>query len=651
MAKINLLEPSVYNKIAAGEVVERPASVVKELVENSIDSGATQIDISILNGGISFIEVTDNGCGIESDEIEMAFMPHATSKVKNEKDLENIMTLGFRGEALASIASVSEVVVTTRTQYAPFATCINMNAGFLFDRTQVGAPVGTQIQVKNLFFNIPVRYKFLKKPKQEEMAISEIVSRLILANPSIAFKYVVENKIVYQSNGSCLENALYSVYGSSILDKVVPVNAKSGDIEINGYIGKPTFAKPNTTYQTVVINGRYVSCKLISTAVGRVFDDYLMTRAFPFFVLHLNVPMDFVDVNVHPNKLEVKFKDQQKVFSAVNHIIDNALMRFRNAPAQNEETRQKAEQLYAPIEKKDTEEVIVTSEPKNFNQFNTAFNQQADFGVSQNESLLNEIILEQKKSCSDFDSNFGEGLNSRLSEFERLFGKVNEESFVSDNPKKEEKIEPKVVLQQNLFDGMSKNFDLLSIKIVGKIFNTFIIVEIEDKVYIIDQHAAHERILYDKLVAVLKRKEFYAQPLLIPFVLETNNVEHQFISENIDNLERLGFEVEDFGSKSFKVSTIPYNLQNIDLSSFFSEILKDMNTILSLKSEDMALDRLAQSACKHAVKGGDDLTKEEISNLLEDIARGGTQLQCPHGRPFVVELTRNDIDKWFKRVL
>ncbi len=604
MAKINILEPSVFNKIAAGEVVERPSSVVKELVENSIDAGATEIDIEIVQGGISLIQVTDNGCGIEEKQLVKAFLPHATSKISEADDLESILTLGFRGEALASIASVSEVIMTSKTKEEDSANIIRLQGGEIIEQTQTGAPNGTQIQVKNLFFNIPVRYKFLKKPKQEELAVTEILSRLILANPNIAFKYTAEGRVVYQSNGQGLENALYTIYSSKVEDKIIPINNKVGDMEIKGFICKPSFSKPNSTYQTIIINGRYVNCKLISAAVGRVYDDYLMSRAFPFFVLHINLPIENVDINVHPNKLEVRFKDQQSIFGAINHTVDKALLDFRNS--------------------ENTEEEPVRINAQEYNQNSSILNNitfaqpVASFSVQEQEpSSLTEIILEKSMP---------EG-----SEIENIK-------------------EPQSVLQQFLFDEKDQAFNLLSLKIVGKIFNTFILVEMDDKVYIIDQHAAHERILYDKLTETLKRGEFFAQPMLIPYILETNNIEHQFILDNIGNLQKLGFDIEDFGSNSFKISTIPYNLPDIQISIFFNDILKEMNTILNLKTEDFVLDKLAQSACKHAVKGGDDLTKEEIQSLLQNLATG-VQLQCPHGRPFVIELSRKDIDKWFKRVL
>lgn len=629
MATINLLKPNVYNKIAAGEVVERPASVVKELIENSIDAGATQIDISIINGGISLIEVGDNGFGIEGSEVGKAFLPHATSKVKDEDDLDCISTLGFRGEALASIASVSEITMITKTKEEEVGTKIELSGGQIVSETKTGAPNGTLIQVKNLFFNIPVRYKFLKKPKQEESAISEIISRLILANPTIAFKYMAENKVVYQSNGQGLENALYSVYGTSILSNVFPIDMIINNMRIEGFIGKPTFSKPNTTYQTTIVNGRYVDCRLISISINRVYEDYMMTRAYPFYVLHFDVPLEDIDVNVHPNKLEVRFVDQQKIFGSVNHVIDKALIDFRNSQLAQEvrPERQNADEI-------NYENPYEHVAPVN----NVIFNNE-DVGVSENNSIINEIVLEKKTIDTENTDN----------------AKLKQNVFI---PQSNDEItvrpchfEPQPVLQQGLFAGFSKNFDLLSIKIIGKIFNTFIIVEVEDKVYLIDQHAAHERILYDKLIDSLKKGELRTQPMLIPFILETNNIEHSFINDNLQNLKELGFEIEDFGGNSYKISTVPFNLPALELGGFFKEVLKDMNSILNLKTKDLVMDKFAQSACKHAVKGGDDLEKEEIVNLLEDVARSNSQLQCPHGRPFVVEITRREIDKWFKRVI
>ncbi len=609
MSKINILQPSVFNKIAAGEVVERPASIVKELVENSIDAGATEISVSVVDGGISQIIVSDNGSGIEGDQLVNAFLPHATSKIAFAEDLENVLTLGFRGEALASIASVSEVVMVSRTKDFDAAALIEIVGGEVIRKEETGAPVGTEVRVKNLFFNMPVRYRFLRKPKQEESSVSEIISRLILANPNLAISYSADGRTVYQSNGKGLSEAIYAVYGSSTMQNIIPVKSTRNNIKIEGFVCKPNFAKPNTTYQTIVINGRFVESPLVSRAVSRIYEDYLMKRAYPFFVLHLTMPNENLDVNVHPNKLEVRFRDSQPVFGAVMHAVDDALL----------ENRKSGEDDIQPMRMQATNVRVAPAEkPAESVLGNMVFGTQAatpSLAVqSQPDEVLTEIVLESTQKKADIK-------------------------------------EVKPVFNQSVFEGMLKNIDPLAVKIVGKIFNTFIIVEIEDGIYLIDQHAAHERLLYDRLVLALKKGEFSTQPLLVPFVVEVNNTERQFMVGNLHNIERLGFEIEEFGNNSFKVSSIPYHLGALKVGEFFNDVLKDMTTILSLETKDLVADRLAQTACKHAVKGGDDLSKEEIVSLLENVARDKTSLQCPHGRPFVVEISRTEVDKWFKRIL
>lgn len=642
MAKINILEPSVFNKIAAGEVVERPASVVKELIENSIDAGAKNIDVEIVDGGISFIQVVDDGQGIESGEIRKAFLPHATSKVKTAEDLENIFTLGFRGEALASIASVSEVQIISKTAEEESATFLEIDGGDFVSQKQVGAPNGTQIAVKNLFFNIPVRRKFLKKPKQEENAVSEIVSRLIMANPCVAFTYICDEKIVFQSSGTGPEDALYAVYGSNVLKNLIPISGISGETEINGFICKPNFAKPNTTYQNIVVNGRYVNSKLLSTAIGRVYEDYLMTRTYPMFLIYINIPIDEIDVNVHPNKLEIKFRDSQAIFGAINHIVDHALMEFKKQSLSEEVTRQ----TVTPMQNySQNENANSTSSTDNIIFKWPETTSQPSSSVAQGGEIeLSEIVLQnqqnsQKQTTNPNEQFFYQPMDDPI--------KLREQKALALDPE----ATPEPVFQKFLFEGFSKNFALLSIKVIGKIFNTFILVEIEDKVYVIDQHAAHERILYDKLLEAIDHNEFCGQMLLVPEILETNNAEHQFVMDNISNLRTIGFEIDEFGNNSFKICTIPRYLPNLSVNDFFNEILNDLNTILNLQTKDLVVERLAQTVCKHAVKGGDDLTNEEIINLLETLAREEPQLQCPHGRPFVVELKRYDVDKWFKRVV
>lgn len=629
MAKINVLPPAVFNKIAAGEVVDRPASIVKELIENSIDAGATSIVVEITNGGISMIEVTDNGCGIEKSEIEKAFLPHATSKIAVADDLDDILTLGFRGEALASVAAVSEVTLVTKTADEQSASHFEVCGGDFGKITETGAPTGTYIKVANLFYNTPVRQRFLKKPKQEESEVAEIVSRLILANPNISIKLVADDKTIYNSKGTGLKDAVYAVYGAAALENIIPISGEKNDIKIDGFIGKPTYTKPNRTYQTVVVNGRYVVSPLLSAAVARVYEDYMLKRSYPFFVLNIQIAPELVDVNVHPNKKEIKFQDSQAVFGLVLHTVDSALIDSRNNDEQIK--RASAEVIFPQqktVENNDDLSLKSQTTPDTESVTNITFiNQttgQNETVVSENASPLSEIIIEKA---------------------------LNPKDSIVDDEKRPSLPEPQPILEQFMFKDINDELDKQKVKVVGKIFNTFIIVEVEQKVYIIDQHAAHERMLYNGLMESLKRNDTVSQPMFFPYVFDVNTKEQQFIMDNIGSIVELGFEIEQFGEKSFKVSSVPYNLPNLSLKDFFEKILEDMNTILNLKTKDMVIDHIAQTACKHAVKGGDDLTPEEIWSLLKDVAGKGVQLQCPHGRPFVIELKRSDIDKWFKRIV
>ena len=657
MAIINILEPSVFNKIAAGEVVDRPASIVKELVENSIDAGSTMIVVEIENGGISCIEVSDNGCGIEKSEVKKAFLPHSTSKIKTAEDLEDIVTLGFRGEALASIAAVSQVTLITKHNQDETGTQIEVSGGEFGEQIDKGSPCGTYIKVKNLFYNIPVRQRFLKKPKQEESEVSEIISRLILANPEVAIKFIADGKIVYNSNGKSLSDAIYAVYGANTLQNLIHISNEKDDLIIDGYIGKPSFTKPNRTYQTVIINGRYVTSPLINAALSRVYEDYMLKRAYPFYVLNIQMPPEMVDVNVHPNKKEVKFQDSQQIFGFVLHTVDDALIESRNNINENEPSRLKADEIFSKNNSYNDEQKCALSDENNtYSDDKTGVSDdfiQKDTDLINLENSINALSNITFMQNFNTTPNISESSNDVMSEI--ILDKLNNISQLGqplEPDKKEiEKFQPKPILNQFMFKNIEGDLSRQEVKIVGKIFNTFIIVEVSEKVYIIDQHAAHERMLYDSLLLSLKKVETCAQPLLLPYMLEVNNKEKQFILDNLENIEKLGFEIELFGNNSFKISTIPYNLPDLQISEFFSKVLQDMDTILNLKDKDLVLEHLAQTACKHAVKGGDDLKDEEIWALLSKVATQGVQLQCPHGRPFVIELKRSDVDKWFKRIV
>ena len=643
MSKINVLDAQVFNQISAGEVVERPASVVKELVENSIDAGASKIDVQIFDGGINKIIIMDNGSGIDPDDIETAFLPHATSKLKEIKDLDSLVTLGFRGEALASIASVTNVEVISKTVNAN-GQSIKLSGGKVIAKGEKGSPQGTYFCVENLFFNTPARQKFLKTPKKEESEITTLMARLILANPNISFKYSADNKVIYNSSGNGVEDAIFSIYGAETLQNLVQVNQKLDDYTITGYIGKTSYFKPNRTYQTIIINGRWVADSIVGSAISQSYESYMMKHCFPFCVIYLNLPSEQVDVNVHPNKLEVRFQDSRKVFGFVYNAISNSLL---------DDISKKMNLEIHPNENLNNTEFA--NEPKLNYSISTAITEKTNMSKETVETNKNEVVntnldflLQRDDSRTNLNINTSQ--NSVLNEIviEKLSSTNGRYNFGESSSKK---VEPKPIQTQLVSDEIQDKNKYLSTKIVGKLFNTFILLEIDDNVYIVDQHAAHERLLYDKYVKQVREKGISYQSLLLPYTLTVNHTEEQFILDNLDLLKQLGFEIDLFGAQKFKITTIPSTLPDLNISNFFENFLSNVNSFVKMNSIDLILDNLAETACKHAVKGGDDLNKEELIKLISDFSDGSITLQCPHGRPFLVKLTRKDFDKWFKRTV
>ncbi len=637
MGRINILDKTIYNRIAAGEVVEKPASVVKELVENSIDGGATQISIDIKNGGISRIRVSDNGCGIEKDDLIPAFMPHATSKIKNLNDLDKIGTLGFRGEALASIASVSMISLTSKVSNCDEGYMIKVEGGELGEITPVGTINGTTIIVENLFYNVPARAKFLRKPRQEETEITNYVSRLILANPNIAIKYICDNKVVFQSNGNGLYEAMYSIYGKSIVDNVVEYNYSEGDFSFSGYLGLPTFSKPNRTYQTLIINGRYVINQSISMAVFKAYENYIMKSTFPFYVINLNLPLDKVDVNVHPNKLDVKFEDSNKIFgmvyTSVSEILSK-LMLVKNISDVPDEIEEKP---------------ITSSSLYNVNQNEG----QSYIPEKQSDDDISEVEITEKEVKSDENSTLFEDNFRQIKSF---LTKTKEGDYsVEDNDFAYQLAEKMTQQQLDILPKASAQtelkLDITDFKILGTLFNTYILIEKDDCLYLIDQHAGHERVLYDKFKAQLKDSSIAVQPLLIPYMLNVNAQEYDYLHSNLDVLAKMGWELEEFGHNSYKVNTVPVLLKNISFNTFFNEVLANLNNRLTLNNSTVLEDYIAKSACKAAVKANDILSEMEIKILLTKLSSENQVLLCPHGRPIILKITQKDIEKWFKRIV
>lgn len=655
MNRINVLESNVFNKIAAGEVVEKPASIVKEFIENSLDAGASEILIEIENGGIDKIKVVDNGIGIHPDDVKSAFLPHATSKIKTTEDLIGIATLGFRGEALASIASVSKCTLKTKQKDFEVGKIITLEGGIVKNFEDFVINNGTIIEVKDLFYNIPARKKFLRKPKTEENDITNLVVRYILANPNIKFNYIVDGEQIYKTNGTNLEDAIYLIYKKNTLENLIKVDYEVDDIKISGYISKPTFTKNNRTYQTLIINGRYVVNNLISTCVQNAYQKFLMKSQFPFYVLNFELPFDSLDVNVHPNKLDVKFENTQKIYGYFYSCISKALLDF------------------SEIKRVDENSLFVFSENKNLEKpsfIGKSFNDTKNY--------INKI-KEEKKEETFKSYNLNEVINNQntknvnkiMDSYEKLskpnvfcenqimaqaLKKELEKQIDKENQIKIEEIEIKNDNQNNELKHVLttkaqvfENINTLNYKIIGTCFDTYILLEMNNSIFVLDQHACHERLNYDKLVKNIQEKSLTLQPLLIPYVIDTNPLETDFLLNNLENLNEIGFSISSFGNNCFKISTVPSVLFDINLADFFKEILSDLTNLKKISTVDLLKEKLSQKACKASVRAGNKLTNEDIELLLNKMIENNMTLACPHGRPCVIEITKNELEKSFKR--
>ena len=603
MGKINLLTSKVFNRISAGEVVERPFSVVKELVENSIDANANKIDIRIENGGISLIKIIDNGEGIEKDDLKKSILPHATSKILNVKDLDNIKTLGFRGEALASIASVSRLSIVSKTRLQNCAYKINVDGGEVSQIEEAVGENGSEITVKNLFFNTPAREKFLRTPRSEESDITSVISKFILGNPEISFNYYVDNKLVLQSYGDGFESAFISIYGAKIINDCMLIDAERNGVKIFGYIGKNYFTKANRSYQTIFINGRQVVNNTISSAIANAYSSYLMKRQYPFYVLNISVPNEIVDVNVHPNKLEVRFSNNQIIYGALYSTVSKALDGSVEA---------------------------------------------LNIVVDKNNYLSNEIKQDYVRHNHDFLNIVKK--NDTLSFSDNLDDKKNIDDIFRQNKEYLESLEKKKnqIIEANVLQNEIKVEKEL--KFVGQALNTFLIFEDGLDLYFIDQHAAHERVLFDKFMDSYKNNTNIVQPLLIDYILNISSEEFSFLSDKLNYLRQLGFSIEEFGRNSYKISTIPTILSEISLKRFFDEIFSDISNIKKISVEELLVESIAQKACKSAIKSGDKMSDSEVEFLLK-LIKGNLGLKCPHGRPIAIKIQRVEIDKWFKRII
>jgi DNA mismatch repair protein MutL len=642
LGKINILDISVYNKIAAGEVIERPASVVKELVENSIDARATEISVAILEGGLLSIEVTDNGTGIDREDALKAFLPHATSKIKNADDLFEINSLGFRGEALYTIAAVSKVELKTKTSDSDTGVLINISADEK-QLTDVGAVKGTSVTVKRLFYNTPARLKFLKKPRYETAEITNLMSRLIIANPDIKFNYEADGALIFKSGGKSLRESIFTVYGNETVSNLIEVKDKYREIEIFGYIGTPDFVKPNKTYQTLIINGRYVVNGTVSSAAHNAYKQYLMTRTYPFYVLNLIIPKNMLDVNVHPNKLDVRFSDNQAVYGAVFNSVSRALNKadgdcvgikdfFTDANKKAFDNRSFSFVDYGGTLRE------IDNAIKNFYNDTTERGDENEVATGAAAPNNNDSARLGGESKPTAGGNGGEAADFYINDLDKKFG-----APYAATPPFESSAQPMPYAPQMELKP--------EVKILGQLFNTYIIIEYYDRLCIIDQHAAHERLLYDKYKKQSDDNMILVQTMLTPYVINVNSSEYEFLEGALDFFKSSGFEITPFGNYSFSINAVPLLLSGLDINQFFMDFLKNIKGFSGEKLSDAVKDCLMQKACKAAVKAGDILSKNEIEILLKQTNESKLPLKCPHGRPIIKDFSKTDVEKWFKRIV
>lgn len=672
MAKINFLSEELCNRIAAGEVIDRPYSAVKELIENSIDAGATEIEIRIERGGKDLIEVTDNGCGIEAEDMRAAFMPHATSKICTLSDIDHIRTLGFRGEALASISSIAcvELISAVEGKEGNKVEC----DGEFIGKVQPAATSakGTRISIRKLFFNTPVRFKFMKSDKKEEADITSFVTHYILGYSNIAFKYYSDGKLVLQSYGGGLEEAIAQVYGANVLQNCFKISAVRNDIKISGFISNQNFFKSNKTYQNTYLNGRHVVNSVISGAVTNAYSAYAMKRQYPFYVLFVETDEEFVDVNVHPNKSDVRFVDNSLIYGSIYKIISSILDGTASAAefVVDSDDKNSSENADKNVNKNadNVGEDIDGASGSNNKDIKTFEVKNAPYAAEfiQTEKIYDRDFsgvvgieqYEKKKKSNDASKPAEKSVYEDYEAPSFDYKPTDHVKYANDNVQDEltfcsgSKLDfaDTYALKQIDEEKKAEQTKILfgQCKYRGTLFNTYIIYELRDEVYMIDQHAAHERLIYDELKKKLNTKSLNRQCLLVPYMFAVTPEEQRFIEENMDTIWQMGFMVEPFGNRAYRVNELPADLPDLNPKEFFDELLANVGELKNITLVDILKDKIAQTACKHAVKGGDVLTDGERDKLFE-MLQGNMGLKCPHGRPICVKMTKTEIEKMFKR--
>ena len=702
---IQLLDQNTINKIAAGEVIERPSSVVKELVENAIDAGAMAITVEIKEGGISFIRVTDNGSGINKNEIDIAFKRHATSKIKSIEDLITVSSLGFRGEALASISAVSQVALITKTKDSITGTRYISEGGPKMSIEDIGAPDGTTFIVRNLFFNTPVRRKFLKSAATEAGYINSLMQYLALSHPDISFRFINNNQNKLHTSGNMkLKDIIYNVYGRDITANLYEVNSSANNIKIEGYIGKPFVNRGNRTYENYYINGRYIKSGIINRAIEAGYKGFIMPHNYPFTVLHFTINPKIIDVNVHPTKMELRFSDNEYVYNFVYDTIlstlkgkelvakveaDGQVMQHirkdmldegekdkkpENIPNVNNDGQQNIESAVQSDTVKDIENV------KNDSSVQTTVNKIVDAGMSEgqpagsdNDKVVRNIdnvignkaeicpsssavtlvpestYKEQQENRNEVQTTLTPATKTRLPE---PFEVKRSEAMVKDDEKKYQadvkaKPEQMSMFKDKLLDEDNKN----NYRIIGQLFDTYWLIEFEDRFYMMDQHAAHEKVLYERMMKKIKEHHIDTQMIMPPIILTLNMNEEEVLKRNMPVFTKMGYEIEEFGGNEYKVTGIPAGFPKLDYRQMLMDLIDGLMREGRMSDMDILTEKVASMSCKAAIKGNNKISYEEAKELMKELMKADNPYNCPHGRPTLIVMSKYDIEKKFKRIV
>ena len=657
MPQIALLSQETIDKIAAGEVIERPSSVVKELVENAIDAGSSAVTVEIKEGGISFIRISDNGCGIEREQIPLAFLRHSTSKIKSVEDLFTVTSLGFRGEALSSIAAVSQVELITKTNGDFTGSRYLIEGSKEVSLEEIGAPDGTTFIIRNLFYNTPARKKFLKSAQTEGTYIHELMQRMILSHPDVAFKFIMNNQVKLQSSGNGnIKDIIYHLYGRDITKALLPIAHESELFKVSGFIGKPMISRGNRGYELYFFNVIFIRSQILSKAIEDAFKPFLMQHQYPFTVLYFEIDSSLLDVNVHPTKMELRFSNQQELYREVQSILSAALVHRDiipevpvDTPKKNEMEVPKIEKVMPePFEQKRLEEI--RKAVRKDSPYEIKYPVSRPIGTGSVSSAAQEKLLDTIKSMPPEDM---------------MEERIQKEPLPEQSKKETEKElakEAYVLREEETYGAKPegsyeqgsflKEEEMAKQKIIGQLFDTYWLVEYNDRLFIVDQHAAHEKVMYEKLKKQFEKKEFTSQAISPPIVITLSMREAEVLERFKEQFTKLGFEIEHFGGAEYSICGVPGNLYRLNTRDVLIEMLDELTDGISERATtDVILDKIASMSCKAAVKGSQRLSLPEMEQLMKDLMKLDNPYNCPHGRPTIIAMSKYEIEKKFKRIV